>query len=394
MYLGVYALMVVFWWLLYLSIAALVWVYVAYPMLAGLIAVLRPVRPRRLVGAAEPNPGVSVIVAVHNEEAAIRRKVENCLAFDYPRDRLEILIVSDGSTDGTDAILAESEALGIRAIIPGTRLGKTEAQNRAVRLAREPILFFTDATTIHPADVLRRIVSRFSDPDVGCVSGRAVFRDDQSLTSTGLRLKQRYDMMVRLLQGRADTLFGATGCVYAVRRDLYVPLRADLVSDFVEPLTILAGGHRTVYEPAAVGLVDRRPPDPRLEFARRSRIVLQGFRGIFHVRQLLNPRHHPFRAIALATQRPLKWLTPLYALGVFVASLVLAGHPFVRVLLAAQIAFYCAALVGWILERRGIRRPRAFALSLYFCIISLAALAGIGRLLRADTGQTWETTGR
>jgi hypothetical protein len=179
-----------------------------------------------------------------------------------------------------------------------------------------------------------------------------------------------------------------------VRRDLYVPLRADLVSDFVEPLKILAGGHRTVYEPAAVGLVDRRPPDPKLEFARRSRIVLRGFRGVAHVRELLDPRRHPFRAIALATQRPLKWLTPLYALGVLVSSIVLAGHPFVRVLLAAQVAFYGAAVVGWVLERRGLRTPRLFALSLYFCIISLAALAGIGRLLRGDTGQIWETTGR
>jgi hypothetical protein len=385
--------MAAFWWLLWTSLGALIWVYVAYPMVVALVGALRRV-PATQQAVATATPGVSVIVAVHNEEAVIRRKIENCLAFDYPRDRLEIIIVSDGSTDKTDAILAEHERRGLRILIPGSRLGKTEAQNRAVGLARHPILFFTDATTTHSPDVVRWIVSRFTDPQIGCVSGRAVFQDDRSLTSTGLRLKQRYDMIVRLLQTRVDTLFGATGCAYAVRRDLYVPLRADLVSDFVEPLKILVGGHRTVYEPSAIGVVDRRPPDPRLEFARRSRIVLQGFRGIFHVRELLDPRRHPFRAIALATQRPLKWLTPLYALGVLAASIALARHPVVRVLLAAQMAFYGAAIVGWLLERRGLRTPRFFAISLYFCIVSLAALAGIGRLLRGDTGQIWETTAR
>jgi hypothetical protein len=381
-----------FWWcLLFGSLGAFVWVYLLYPALVGLVVSLRPAAP---AAADRPLPGVSVIVAVHNEEAVIRRKLENALDFDYPSDRLEILVVSDGSTDGTDAILAEYATRGVRVIIPGARLGKTAAQNRAVAAARHPILFFTDATTTHAPDVLRRLMPRFNAPDVGCVSGRAVFRSDRSLTSTGLGLKQRYDMWVRSLQARADTLFGATGCVYAVRRDLYVPLRPDLVSDLVEPLKILALGHRTVHEPSAVGLVDRRAPDPKLEFTRRSRMVLQGFRGIFHVRELLDPRHHPFRAIALATQRPLKWLTPLYALGVLAASIALASHPAVRVLLAAQIIFYVAALVAWLLERRGIRTPWPFAVSLYFCVISLAALAGMGRLLCGDIGQTWETAGR
>src|SRR5439155_2641430 len=144
---------------------------------------------------------------------------------------------------------------------------------------------------------------------------------------------QRNDMRVRGLRARAGTVFGATGCVYAVRRDLYLPLRPDLVSDFVEPLKILSAGHRTVYEPSALGLVERPPPDMSLEFARRSRMVLQGFRGVFHVRELFDPRRHPFRGIALATQRPLKWLTPLYAIGALAASIALSSHPVVRLFL-------------------------------------------------------------
>jgi GT2 family glycosyltransferase len=377
--------------LLSVSLGALIWVYVVYPLVVGFFAWLRPVSSPSALTAL---PGVSVIIAAHNEEMVIGQKLDNTFAFDYPADRLEILVVSDGSTDATERILQEYSARGVRVIILDRRLGKTEAQNRAAAVGRHPILFFTDATTKHSPDVVRRIVQRFHDADVGCVSGRAVFREDASLTSAGLHLKQRYDMWVRGVQAKVDTLFGATGCVYAVRRDLYVPLRADLVSDFVEPLKILAAGYRTVYEPAAIGLVDRRPPDARLEFARRSRMVLQGFRGIIHVRELLDPRRHPFRAVALATQRPLKWLTPLYALGALAASIALAHYPVVRVFLVAQIVFYGAALASWVLERRGFSAPRPLAVCLYFCVVNLAALAGLRRLLRGDTAQTWETTGR
>jgi len=304
-------------------------------------------------------------------------------------------VVDDGSTDGTAEILRSLEPRGINAVFLPQRSGKTEAQNRAVALAHQPILFFTDATTTHSTDVLRVIVRRFSDPDVGCVSGRAVFRDDGSLTAAGLQIKQRYDVAVRGLQARVRTLFGAVGCVYAVRRDLYVPLRPDLVSDFVEPLKLLIAGYRTVLEPDAIGLVDRPPPDARREFSRRSRIVLQGFRGILHVRELLSPRHGFIQAVSLASQRPLRWLTPLYAIGALVASGALAvSHPLARLLLGLQLTFYGIAVGTWLLERRGRRVPRMLALPLYFSLSCLAALAGLMRFMRGETGMTWETTGR
>jgi cellulose synthase/poly-beta-1,6-N-acetylglucosamine synthase-like glycosyltransferase len=374
------------WIVLWASLLALLWVYVLHPILLWLSA------PPRQAPVPPPAdlPGVSLILAVHNEAAVIRRKLDNCMALEHPAKRLEIIVISDGSTDGTDAILSEYAERGVRILIPGERLGKTEAQNRGVAVARHPILFFTDATTVHPPDVLRLLVPRFSDPGVGCVSGRSVFHDDRSLTSTGLQMKQWYDRVVRTQQARSWTLFGATGCVYAVRRDLYVPLRPDLVSDFVEPLKLLAAGYRTVYEPAAIGMVDRRAPDPRQEFSRRSRIVLQGFRAVFHMRELLSPRRGVLQAISLATQRPLKWLTPFYALGALSGSLFLRDVPVVGLLLILQLVFYGVGLVSWGLERLGVRVPRSLALPLYFSITSLAALAGMARLLRGETGQSWK----
>ena len=162
------------WWVvLWGSVAALLWVYFLYPTLLWVLA------PHHEPSAPEDRdlPGVSLILAVHNEEKSLRQKMANCLAIEYPTDRLDIIVVDDGSTDGTAEILRSLEPRGINAVFLPQRSGKTEAQNRAVALAHQPILFFTDATTTHSTDVLRVIVRRFSDPDVGCVSGRAVFRE-------------------------------------------------------------------------------------------------------------------------------------------------------------------------------------------------------------------------
>jgi cellulose synthase/poly-beta-1,6-N-acetylglucosamine synthase-like glycosyltransferase len=375
------------WWsLLWASAGALVWAYLLYPLVLLFVGL----RKRPLFPPPADLPGVSVILAAYNEGKILRRKLENTLAFDYPADRLEIIAVSDGSTDETDAILREHESRGVRTLIAGVRIGKTEAQNRGVAIARHPFVFFTDATTIHPPDILRRLVARFGDPGVGCVTGRPVFREEASLTSRGQRFKQAYDAWVRTLLSRADTVYGATGCVYAVRRDLYVPLRPDLDSDFVESLTLLSMGYRTVYEPQAVAIVDRRVPDPRQELARRSRIAVRSFRGMIYMRRLLDPRRDFFRAVSLATQRPLKWLAPLYLMGILTASLALSTVPAIRVLLLLQALFYGSALLAYALESRGIRLPTLFALPLFFCITCLASLAGLRELLRGEVRQTWE----
>ena len=381
----------VFWWcVLWASLLVTVWVYVIYP--AGLWIVAS--RMRSAVPQLKDLPSISIILAVYNEERVLRKKLENCMSLDYPAHKLEIIVTSDGSTDGTEAILREFEPRGVRIVITGSRVGKTDAQNRAVALARHEILFFTDATAIHPVDVLRKIVMQFGDPTVGCVSGKAIFRDDRSMVSTGVQMKQKYDRMMRSLQAEVGTLYGATGCVYAVRRALYMPLRADLVSDFVEPLKLLAAGHRTSYEPAAFGLVERKAPDLRLEFSRRSRMIHQGFLGIIHMRELLNPRRDIVQAISLLTQRPLKWLTPLYALSALAASVALADVPAVRGFLLLQVSFYGIALLAWILERLGMHPPRFFAIPLYFSIMGFSVVAGLTKLVLGERCETWETLGR
>jgi cellulose synthase/poly-beta-1,6-N-acetylglucosamine synthase-like glycosyltransferase len=384
-------IMMVFWWcVLWASLLVTVWVYVIYPAGLWIMASCTHSAAPQLTDL----PSVSIILAVYNEERVLRSKLENCMSLDYPAHKLEIIVTSDGSTDGTDAILREFEPQGVRIVISGSRVGKTEAQNQAVALARHEILFFTDATAIHPIDVLRKIVMQFWDPTVGCVSGRAIFRDDRSMVSTGLQMKQKYDRMMRSLQAEVGTLYGATGCVYAVRRALYLPLRADLVSDFVEPLKLLAAGYRTSYEPAAFGLIERKAPNLRLEFSRRSRMIHQGFLGVIHMRELLNPGRNIVQSISLLTQRPLKWLTPLYALSALAASVALADVPVVRALLLLQISFYGIALLAWILELLGRRPPRFFAIPLYFSVMGISVIAGLTKLLRGEKCKTWETVGR
>ena len=380
-----------------MTAAALVLFWIAAAsLLAGHVAVplaLRAVRPwlRRRVAKRAIEPTVSVVISASNEERHIAAKVEDCLRFDYPAERLEILVVSDGSTDRTNAILAGFRDPRLRVhLLPG-RLGKANAQNLGARLASHEVLFFTDATTTHPPDVLRRLLPNLADPGVGCASGRPVFRTDEGGVSRGAETRFAFEMQSRDALGSIYSLLGAQDCVYAVPRALYRPVRPDLDGGFVGPLLILEAGHRTVYEPEALAFVDRPAPDIGSEFSRRSRIVLRGMRGLVALRRLMNPFTHPALASALVFTRLLRWLTPVFLFLLLASNLALLDRSFYRLTLAAQGLFYAIALLGLAVRRVPGPLARPLALPFYFCLLSGAAAAGLFRLLRGETGQTWQT---
>ena len=367
--------------------ALLVYAHAMFPALLRLCAPLL----RRPVVRAEHLPGVTLVVSAFNEEKHIRAKIEDCLRLDYPADRLEILVVSDGSTDRTDAILATMTDPRVRTHRLPERGGKAAAQNAAAALARHEVLFFTDATTMHPPDTLRILLRNLADPSVGCVTGRPVFRRDEGAVSRGLEARFALEMGMRGALGEVYSLLGAQDCVYAVPRAYYRPVRPDLDGGFVGPLLVLEAGRRTVYEPDALAYVDRPPPGLRSEFARRSRIVLRGLRGLLHLRRLMNPLRRPFLALALLSTRLLRWLTPLFLLVLLAANLALLDRPFYRVTLLLQALFYAAAAAGAFLASRGRSGGPALALPFYFCLLAAAAAAGIARLARGETGQVWTT---
>jgi cellulose synthase/poly-beta-1,6-N-acetylglucosamine synthase-like glycosyltransferase len=374
---------IVFW----ASAGVLLYVYLGFPLLVRLVSRLR----RRPIAKADIEPTVSIILCAYNEERHIARKLRNCLELAYPEGRLEIIVVSDGSTDRTNAILSEIKDARVRVRGLPERSGKTACQNLAVGLARHEVLFFTDATTMHPPEALRLLVRSLHDPSVGCVTGKPVFRRDEGATSRGLTVREWYEMGLRGALGQADSLLGAQDCIYAVRRDLYTPIRPDLDSGFVGPLQILVKGYRTVYEPEALAFVDRAAPRVKDEFIRRSRIALRGMRGLIYMRGLMNPLRHGFAALSLISTRLLRWLSPVFLAGLLVSNLFLLDDPIYLAAFGAQVAFYAAAATGYLLERRGVRLAPVLYVPLYFCVLACSATAGLTMLLRGRTGQMWET---
>jgi len=374
--------------LFWLSLATLSYVWFGFMLILLVMSLLS----RKKVRQTYYEPTVSIIVCAYNEAKSILHKIENCLALDYKHEKLEIIIVSDGSTDGTDAILKAYRHPLVRIIIMQQRVGKSACQNRAAQEARNDILFFTDATTMHPPEALRVLLKGFSDPTVGCVTGRPVFKRDNSMTSHGLGVREKYELYLRKKLSETQTLFGAQDCMYVIPRNIFVPTRPDLDSGFVGPLQLLEKGYRTVYAFDALAFIERRPPTLSDEFARRSRMILRGLRGLIHMRQLINHLRYGFTAVALVSSRLLRWLSPVLLLLLFLSNLFLidAGIAYC-VFFAAQILFYGAALAGYWYEKQGKSAGKLFSIPFYFCMLMCAACLALARLCTGATCQTWET---
>lgn len=374
---------------LWIAIAAIFYIYAGYPLtiiiLAGLMAT--PVKKANIT------PTVSIIIAAHNEEKHIRKKIENTLSLDYPREKLEIIISSDASTDMTNEIVKQYSDYGIRLVGLEKRSGKTKAQNRALELAKGDILFFSDATTIYPSNAVKKLVRNFFDPQVGCVTGQVTFPDlARNLTGKGLKARLNYEIYFRNKLSDIYSMLGATGCIYATRRELCEPLRADLVSDLAAPLKVLEKGRRTVYECEALALVDR-PTLAKSEFARRSRMVLRGFRTLFYMKHLSNPFRYGFFVSSMYIHRLIRWLAPTLLLLILFSNMFLLRHEFYQVTLLLQLGFYITALLGFIFEMQGYG-IKVFSIPFYFCLTNAAAFSGLVRYLLGEKGQVWEHAGR
>ncbi|HEX8775499.1 MAG TPA: glycosyltransferase family 2 protein [Pyrinomonadaceae bacterium] len=372
----------VFW----LSVAALVYTYAGYPLLVAIVSRLRP-RPVRRA----PNvPSVSVIITAYNEERDLRAKLENTLALDYPKELMEVIVASDCSTDRTDEIAREFAARGVRLHRQRERLGKTAAQNAAVSVARGEIILFSDATTLYSADVLKVMMPSFSDESVGCVAGRLIYVDPSaSSVGHGARSYWGYETFLKTHESRACSLIGASGCLYAVRRTAYVPLYPEACSDFLIATKMVEQGLRAVYEPGAV-CTEETNRQARKELSMRVRVITQTFTDLWRHRFMMNPFRSGFYAVELFSHKVMRYLVPVFLVTLLVASIVLApGSPFYLLVLVSQLAFYLAALCGWVLERSGAN-IRLLALPQYFVLANVASLVAFYKFLRGERYARWE----
>ncbi len=372
-------------WVFWVAALLLFYAYAGYPMLLAVIAPFRKDRRSK----SEYTPSISVLIAARNEEAGIKKKIEQTLALDYPPDRMEILVLSDASTDGTDAIVKSFTDPRVRLVRVEPGRGKTNAQNFGVREARGDVLIFSDATTVYDSLALRKLAANYKDPQVGAVTGRNQYFESEGGSPTGLGSIAfwNYENLIKKMQSRIATISGCVGCIYSVRRDLYTPLDPGIISDLTQPLWVIQKGHRVVFEDEALAY-EESTQSSKEEFSMRVRVVTRGMRGLLSVPELFKPWKYPWVCFQLLSHKVARWLVPLFLLAILAASFVLASVPFYRDLLLLQLAFYSMALLSDIFSIHRIWKP--LGIPYYFCTLNAAALISMFELMRGRTYAVWQ----
>jgi len=354
------------------SVLLVVYVYLGYPLLAGALGRL----VRRKVWAAEPGahlPTVTVIIPAYNEGGSIEATVRNKLTQDYPPEKLNVIVVSDESEDGTDEIVTGIGDARVRLVRQVPRAGKTSGLNLVLPEATGEIVVFSDANSMYGPETIQLLVSNFADPQVGYVTGRMVYKaPDGSLSGEGCSAYMNYENKLREFETNLGSIVGVDGGVDAIRREIYTPMRADQLPDFVQPLAVREQGHRVVYEPRAL-LYEDALADTEDEFRMRVRVSLRAFHALKDMRGLLNPFRHGLFAWQLVSHKVLRYMAFLFMVLAFLTNLPLADRfeGFYELTFIAQVIFYLTAGVGHLLRRSD--PPKLVGLCYYLCVLNLAS---------------------
>ncbi|MBI4417780.1 MAG: glycosyltransferase family 2 protein [Ignavibacteriales bacterium] len=369
-----------FFWI---SAFTILYTYAGYPFLLGILSLFK----RQQAVPLKMEPTVSLVLSVYNEEKGIEEKLGNLREIDYPSDKLEILVGSDGSTDQTVELLEKSGLKGMQLFVYSERRGKAAVVNDLVREALGEVVVFSDANSLFRVDTLRNLVNPFAESGVGAVSGELVLLSPGNI---GESLYWKYETVVKRLESRVGTLVGATGGVYAIRRSLFHPLPLDraIADDFMIPMRVLEQGYRVAYEPAAVASETAEETVAR-EFRRKVRIGAQNFNALRYVSAMLNPLRG-FVAFALWSHKVIRWIVPVSLLVLISATALLysPGGPFASILYG-EILFFALGAFGFVGERRNFRSP-VVVLPYYFLAMNAALLLGLLKSISGTQTPAWE----
>ncbi len=370
--------------LFWFSAALVIYVYFGYPLLLKL----------HLLGGSKPwhrghaQPLISVIVAAHNEESIIESKIKNLLSAGHPRERVEVLIGSDGSSDGTEDIVRKFAADGVGLISFPQHQGKSAIQNGLVAKASGSILIFTDADCIVPVYALTCLVENFADQQIGLVTGIPRYQND---TETGVAENEsvylRYETWLRAEESKCGLLTMASGSLFAMRRSLWKPLDPNVGDDFALPLQVARMGRRIVLDSRAVAFTRLTQNRPDSMYNLKVRIVSKDLRALLVNSGILNPFRYGSIAISLWSHKLLRWLVPYFLLALFASNTFLCHVPFYRIALLLQLIFYGTALVG-LCRRHAL--PFPFSIPMSFCIVNFAALIGTAKSLIGRKSGRWK----
>lgn len=365
------------------------YVYFGYPALIYVLARLRP----RPIARADVTPSMTLVVPTYNEEDVVERKIRNALVLDYPRDRLEVLILSDGCTDATCSIVRRFEDDVVR-LIELPRGGKAAALNRGASEARGEVLVLTDANVDLAPDALRVIARAFADPEVGGVSGKKkyVVREGADTTEQGEDLYWRWDQWQKTLESAIGSIFAADGTLYAVRRSLYVPIADPAQADDIAiSARVVLQGFRLVFDPEAVAYEDA-PVEGADELRRKVRVTNHSVRALLNLGPALWTSG--FYSVELLSHKLVRHLIPFFLIALLLASIWLSrsSHLF-GLLLALQALFYLSALAGALLRHRRGGALVLLSVPYYFCLVNAAAFLGVLSIARGTRVREWSPRG-
>ncbi len=371
------------------SLGVCIYIYFGYPALLWIVSRLRP----RPVREGDVEPFATFVIAAYNEERNIAAKIENTLSLDYPRDRIEVLVISNGSTDRTNEIVRSHADPRVRLIVL-ERPGKMEALNEGARAASGEILVFTDADFFLDIHSLREIARKFADPEVGGVCGTrgSGMQRDGDATGEGEGMYGRWDRWQKVRESEIGSVFAADGLLYAIRKELYVPIADPAQADDIAiSARVVLQGRRLLFEPKATAW-ERSTVRAKEEFRRKQRVTNHSVRALLNLRSALFNRG--FYSVELLSHKLVRHLVPFFLITLLFASIALIRRgPFYVLALAGQLAVYLLATAGALLRDRVIGRSKLLTVPYYFCFVNAAALFGVLSILRGERLTAWSTRG-
>lgn len=390
--------MIIFEILFWAAAAAIIYTYAGYPVVLFLLSsasqVARDLRfiltrgeRRTALGGTNDWPAVTLIIPAYNEEDVIGTKIENSLGLDYPCDKLEIVVASDGSTDATNDIVVSYAERGVKLINYTDRRGKVSVLNRTVPKAAHDIVVLSDANTMYEPQAIQNLVKHFSNDDVGVVVGEMVLETPNQEHKGECRY-WRYEAILKFMENKLGAILGANGGFYAIRKELFVPVPdSTIIDDFVIPLKIAEKGYRQVYSPQARA-TEETAVDVAAELVRRKRIAAGNFQSIFLLWRLLNP-FRGYICFTFVSHKIMRWCAPfsmIVALAANIPLLVVSSRYII--LFVLQLLFYGGAWLGW---RSGNPLLRKLcAMQYYFVSMNIGMLQGFCNFLRGAQKVTWE----
>ncbi|NRB41285.1 MAG: glycosyltransferase family 2 protein [Pseudomonadales bacterium] len=375
--------------LFFISAVLLFYIYFGYALLLRFLP--KKVSPKN--SDFKPLPSISILISAYNEEEYIEETLKNKLQLDYPKTQIEILVVSDASTDKTDAIvkkLASTSTIPITLVRQDSRQGKTAGLNRLVTLANSDILIFSDANSIYDASAVKQLVKQFKDPKVGYITGKLIYTQaDGSIIGEGCSRYMQYENWLRQQETTISSIVGVDGGIDAMRKSLYSPLTADQLPDFVQPLKVIEQGYQVCYEPTAK-LYEQALQMQEQEFRMRVRVCLRALWAIFDMRQLLNPAHYGMFAWQLTSHKLLRYLAFIPQAVILISNLALVGSGlFFQLFFLAQMLIYSFAYYGYRLRDKP-NIPSLFGLPYYLLFLNISAAVACYKFLHKEKIVIWQ----